>query len=109
MELKKETIPAQGIKLIICENKKEVARAFIYLLKNDQHEKPFALLEDVYVDETKRGKGLGTQIVKEAIKEAKEHDCYKLICTSRYEKPQVHTLYKKMGFEEHGKEFRIDF
>ena len=109
MELSKKTVFAQGIKLTLQSEGKEVARAFIYLMKNDQHEKPFGLLEDVYVEKTKRGKGLGTQIVKEAIKEAKEHNCYKLICTSRYEKPKVHELYKKMGFEEHGKEFRIDF
>jgi GNAT superfamily N-acetyltransferase len=109
MKTKKSEVKAKGIKITIQSEGKEIARAFLYLMKNDQHKTPFGLLEDVYVDETKRGEGLGTQIVKEAIKEAKKQKCYKLICTSRYEKPKVHKLYLKLGFYDHGKEFRMDF
>ena len=36
-------------------------------------------------------------------------DCYKLICTSRYEKVAVHDLYIGLGFLDHGKEFRLNF
>ncbi len=28
---------------------------------------------------------------------------------SRYEKPKVHALYQKLEFENHGKEFRMNF
>ena len=33
-------LTAEGIKLIIKENKKEVGRASLYFLKNDLHKKP---------------------------------------------------------------------
>lgn len=109
MNITKTKVEASGIKLTIKADGKEVARATLYLMTNDQHETPFGLLEDVFVDETQRGNGIGTAIVKEAIEEAKKQKCYKLICTSRYSKPKVHELYMKLGFKDHGKEFRMDF
>lgn len=35
--------------------------------------------------------------------------CYKLIATSRTSRPKVHELYHRLGFTQHGVEFRIDF
>ncbi len=88
---------------------KEVARAYLYILKNDLHEKPFGLMEDVYVHENHRSQGLGTKLVVELIKAAELNNCYKLIGTSRYDRPKVHALYIHLGFKDRGKEFRIDF
>ena len=41
------------------------------------------------------------------IEEAKNIGCYKLIACSRYSRPQIHEWYKKLGFEDYGKEFKI--
>jgi len=109
MEILKKETNATGLKLSIEKESKEIARAYLYLMKNDAHSTPFGLLEDVFVEENLRGKGLGTTIVNAAIEEAKKQGCYKLICTSRYSKPKVHALYTKLGFKDQGKEFRIDF
>lgn len=108
MEIEIKKINAKGIKFYIKEGNKEIARAYLYLLTNDLHKEPFGLMEDVFVDESLRGQGIGTKLVEELIKEAKKR-CYKLICTSRYQKPEVHRLYERLGFKDHGKEFRIDF
>ncbi len=108
MIVKKQKINSEGIKFSIEKNNKEVARAFLYLMKNDLHKRPFGLMEDVFIDESLRGKGYGTEIVKELIKEAKKQNCYKLIATSRYARDRVHKLYKKLGFQDWGKEFRIN-
>jgi len=35
--------------------------------------------------------------------------CYKLIATSRTSRPKVHELYQRLGFENHGVEFRMNF
>jgi hypothetical protein len=43
------------------------------------------------------------------IAEAKRRDCYKLIATSRYARDRSHALYARLGFTDHGKEFRMDF
>ena len=108
MKIEKKRIEARGIRFFININGKEVARAFLYLLKNDQHKRPFGFVEDVFVREGLRGQGMGAKIMEELIKTAKEEKCYKLILTSRYSKPRVHELYKKLGFKDWGKEFRMD-
>lgn len=78
-------------------------------MTNDLHEAPFGLLEDVYVEESQRGNGLGSALVVEVIAAAREAGCYKLVATSRTSRPKVHELYERLGFEAHGVEFRIDF
>lgn len=107
-ELEKKLI-LSGMKLILYDNTKIVAHAYLYLLYNDLHAQPFGLMEDVFVEEPYRGKGIGSKLVEELITEARAQHCYKLICTIRHEKPRVHELYKRLGFFEQGLEFRINF
>ncbi len=109
MEYKKDRIQAEGVRISVSENGKELGRATLFLMTNDLHDTPFGLLEDVYVDETQRGRGIGSELVKKVIEEAKQRKCYKLIATSRYARPKVHDLYIRLGFEDHGKEFRMNF
>jgi len=109
MEIKETRISASGIKSYIEIDGVEIARVYLYILRNDIHDRSFGLLEDLFVAEGFRGKSLGKKLIKIAIKKAKENNCYKLICTSRNPRPKVHELYKKEGFKEHGLEFRIDF
>ena len=47
-------------------------------------------------------------MVRQAIIEAKERRCYKIIMTSRTSNTHIHQWYVKLGFVEHGKEFRMD-
>lgn len=97
------------VKIELREKGKQVARGFLYLIKNQLHKHPYGLMEDIFVSEQLRGKGIGSALIGEIIKEAKKRKCYKLIATSRFSKPQVHKLYKKFGFVRHGVEFRVDF
>jgi len=108
MEIQQKIIKANGIILSIEDGGKEVAHAYLYILFN-LHDRPFGLMEDVYVAENSRSKGLGTKLVQELIKVAKQHDCYKLIGTSRYVRPKIHDWYVRLGFKDWGKEFRMDF
>lgn len=109
MEIRKTEIASRGIKFSIISEGKEIARAFLYLMYNDLHKKPFGFMEDVFVHEDFRRKGYGAEIVKAVIEEAKQQGCYKLICTSRSARKEIHKFYKKVGFLKHGIEFRIDF
>ncbi len=112
MHLQELEIDGHGIKIfiekVIDNEVKEVAHAYLYILNNDLHDEPFGLMEDVFVIEEFRGQGLGGQLVKKVIEVAKREGCYKLICTSRYGKEYVHKMYHKLGFTDHGKEFRIN-
>ncbi len=100
--------PAEGIRFSLTDGAKEVGRAYLYVMRNDLHLAPFGLLEDVYVDESQRGSGLGTKLVEEVVAAAREAGCYKLIATSRTSRPKVHELYRRLGFEDRGIEFRMD-
>lgn len=109
MQIQDETIDIRGKKFFVREDGREIARAYLYVLTNDLHDQPFGFMEDVFVDVSLRGRGIGSQLVRKIIEEAQQLGCYKLICTSRYEKPDVHELYTRLGFKDHGKEFRIEF
>jgi GNAT superfamily N-acetyltransferase len=110
MKLKKEILKDSYAVLIkLFDGDSQVARAYLYILTNSLHKEPFGFLEDVFVEEGKRGKGTGTKIVEAAIAEAKKLGCYKLIGTSRDSKPEVHRFYERLGFKKHGVELRIDF
>mgnify|MGYP001585860611 CR=1 FL=1 len=106
----KREITAVGVRFaIVNDDGHEIARGYLYVMKNDLHERPFGLMEDVFVSETERRQGYGKMIVKMIEDEARARDCYKLIATSRHARSQVHDLYKDLGFANFGLEFRKDF
>jgi GNAT superfamily N-acetyltransferase len=96
------------IKIELKKQGKQVARGFLFLIKNQQHKRPYGLMEDVFVSESLRGQGIGSRLIAEIVKEAKNRKCYKLIATSRASKPKVHKLYRRLGFKKHGLEFRME-
>ena len=106
VKLKKQS---KAIKFEAVDGEKIIGRAYLYLIYNNLHEKPYGLLEDVFVIEDYRNKGIGTDLVKAIIEEAKKIGCYKLVGTSRTSRINVHKWYEKLGFQDYGKEFRMDF
>jgi GNAT superfamily N-acetyltransferase len=116
-KINKKTVKADGVKFFVEKDGKEVARAFLYIMNNDLHKepfdsaqgRPFGLLEDLFVDETLRGQGIGTELLNMVIAEAKKLNCYKLVATSRYEREGVHKMYEKAGFKNFGIEFKMYF
>lgn len=108
MNIQKIKVQSEAIKFEIIDNNKMIGRVYLYLIKNDLHENSYGLLEDLFVDEAYRKQGIGGQLVQAVIAEAKKLGCYKLVGTSRNSRAEVHEFYKKLGFEEYGKEFRID-
>jgi len=107
LKIGRRTKSAKGVRFSLSDGRKEIARAYLYVLNNDLHDEPFGLLEDVFVDEAQRGRGLGTMLVEAVIGAAREAGCYKLIATSRTSRPKVHELYEQLGFEKYGIEFRL--
>ncbi len=108
MELKTNTLPGKATKITFIKEGKEIARVRLYFIENDLHGKPYALVEDLFVQEEFRGQSLGSKLMQAAIEEAKKQGCYKILATSRNEREKVHEFYRKLGFEEWGKEFRME-
>lgn len=86
----------------------EIGHAYLYLIKNDLHDRPYGYLEDVFVVESYRGQGVGTELVQAAIVEARARGCYKIVGTSRMEREDVHAWYEKLGLKKYGIEFRMN-
>lgn len=109
MELKKQTrSDTYSIQISIKEKGRVLGWAFLVVIRNDRHDEPYGLLENVYVETAYRNQGLGGRLVQAVIEEAKAKGCYKILATTRYSKPEIQKWYEKLGFRNHGIEFRLD-
>lgn len=61
---------------------------------------PYAVVENVVVDEEYRGEGIGKALVEEAMKLAREAGAYKLALCSNGGRSEAHGFYRSMGFEQ---------
>ena len=107
--LKHKPVDGQGVKFYYEVDGQEVGRAYLYLLHNDLHKQPCGFLEDVFVSEAFRGRGIAQTLLKAVIEEARRRECYKMVATSREERTKVHSFYERLGFRNYGFEFRMDF
>lgn len=104
-----ELIDADYCDVLVAKNEgKIVGSGLIFYLKNPGHEKPFAFLEGVVVDDKVRGKGIGTALSKYAIELARKKGAYKIIFTSGNDRADIHKFYENLGFVKWGLEFRMD-
>lgn len=60
-----------------------------------------AIVEDMIVDESQRGKGLGEKILKDLIKWAKRQEIEVIELTTNPKRLAANSLYKKVGFKLH--------
>ena len=108
MNINIDTKPSIAFKLEAMEQDKLIGWVYLYIIKNDLHEQPYGLMENLFINEDFRGKGMGGGLVDALIELAKKQGCYKLIGTSRESNLVAHKLYEKKGFQKHGLEFRMD-
>ena len=87
-----------------------VGTACLIVVPNLSHEgTPYALVENVVVDEGQRGAGYGELLMRHAIAEAQRAGCYKLVLTSNKQRADAHRFYQRLGFRVASEGFRIDF
>lgn len=85
-----------------------VGTAVLIVIPNLSHQgRPWAVVENVVVDETERGAGHGEQLMRYALEEARQAGCYKLSLTSSKERPDAHRFYQRLGFRATHEGFRI--
>ncbi|MBD2203851.1 GNAT family N-acetyltransferase [Calothrix sp. FACHB-1219] len=66
----------------------------------------FAVLDSVTVISQMRGKGIGSDMVKAALKLSAEAGCYKMMLSSNLKRDRAHQFYQSLGFEQHGWSFK---
>jgi ribosomal protein S18 acetylase RimI-like enzyme len=68
---------------------------------------PSGIIEDIAVDPTCQGMGIGKVMVSHAISLCREKGCYKVMLSSNLKREQAHAFYESLNFERHGYSFRI--
>ncbi len=65
------------------------------------------LIEDVVVDEKRRGQGIGKEMMRYAMELCRENACYKASLSSNLIREDAHRFYDSLGFQKHGFSFQI--
>jgi GNAT superfamily N-acetyltransferase len=84
-----------------------VATATLVVVPNIGHGgRPWAIVENVVVDEPARGRGIGEMLMAHIIEQARAAGCYKVALTSRKVRTGAHRFYERIGFERSSAGFR---
>lgn len=102
---------AQGQRLLVIEDGGRIVGTLaLVLVENLSHQgAPYAIIENVVVDEAERGKQYGETLLRAAIDQAREAGCYKVSLTSNKRRTDAHRFYERLGFERTHEAFRINF
>ncbi len=101
---------AQGQSVLVAEDDGRIAGALVLAIVENISRKgtPYAIIENVVVDEAARGKGHGEALIEQAIAEARRAGCYKVSLTSNKRRGGAHRFYERLGFVQTHEAFRID-
>lgn len=81
-----------------------VATTYLNVIPNlTRSASPYAVIENVVVEETLRGTGLGRQIMAGTLRAAWEAGCYKAMLQTGSSKPATHAFYRACGFSADSK------
>ena len=98
-------IKNQNIKYFIAkDNGKIISSCYICILPNfTRNGRSIGYIENVITDKEYRRKGIGKRIMENAIKYAKNQNCYKVILQSGINRIEAHKFYESLGFEGESK------
>jgi ribosomal protein S18 acetylase RimI-like enzyme len=103
---------AQGKQqLLVAEVRRKIVGTLVLVIVPNLSHKgtPFAIIENVVVDEKQRSKGIGEALITHAIEEARKAGCYKVSLTSNKRRTEAHRFYERLGFGRTHEAFRINF
>jgi len=106
-----EISASPGYELLVAEEQGEVAGSVVLLIvPNLSHEAlPWAVVENLVVDQRYQGKGFGRLLMEYAIARAKEAGCYKIGLSSDKRRREAHRFYSSLGFKASAHGFRLYF
>lgn len=70
---------------------------------------PWAVVENVIVDEPVRRQGVARELMKHMIELAQRSGCYKIGLSSNKKRHEAHRFYESLGFQQYGFGYRIYF
>jgi GNAT superfamily N-acetyltransferase len=81
--------------------------ALLVMLNLGHRGAPSAIIEDVVVDPTMQGRGVGAQMMHAAMDLSRAKGCYKLVLSSNAKRVRAHAFYENLGFTRHGVSFSV--
>ncbi len=99
-EVFEQILAARGLHLFVLEEDGAVvATTYLNIIPNmTRSASPYAVIENVVVEESRRGKGLGKQIMAGTLQAAWDAGCYKAMLLAGSRKPATHVFYRACGF-----------
>jgi len=73
------------------------------------HAAPLAQITLLVVDETRRGKGVGRELVVAAEDWARECGCKRIVVTTALQRADAHAFYEKLAYAHTGRRYGKDF
>jgi GNAT superfamily N-acetyltransferase len=104
-----EADPRQHLLVAEAEGRVVATMAFAIVPNLSHRGRPWALVENVAVDQASRRKGYGEALMRYAVEEARRAGCYKLMLTSNKQRADAHRFYRRLGFTATHEGFRISF
>ena len=101
-----------GVRLLVLEAGGRVEGSVVLVIvPNLTHGgRPWAAIEHMVIDESRRGAGLGRQLLRRVEEIVVEAGCYKLQFLSAWRrKDEAHPFYEAMGYESPARGFRKFF
>jgi ribosomal protein S18 acetylase RimI-like enzyme len=71
------------------------------------HGMPWAIVENVVVDNAQRRAGVGRALMDEIVSRCRHAGCYKIQLLSRKHRRSAHVFYESLGFERSAEGFRL--
>ena len=98
-----------GMELIVAEDAGEVVGSTVLIIvPNLSHSGlPWAIVENVIVDQSRRGQGIGWDLMKYVEARAREAGCYKIGLSSDNSRKEAHEFYRSLGYKATAQGFRL--
>ncbi|MBQ1039226.1 GNAT family N-acetyltransferase [Micromonospora sp. C81] len=96
----RQILGSPGLHLFVLElDGAVVASTYLNVIPNlSRSASPYAVIENVVVEESRRGTGLGRQIMADTLQAAWDAGCYKAMLMTGSRNPATHGFYRACGF-----------
>lgn len=100
-----QILGSPGLHLFVLEIEEAVVAAtYLNVIPNiTRSASPYAVIENVVVEQSLRGIGLGKQIMANTLEAAWAHGCYKAMLMTGSRTPATHAFYRTCGFSPDAK------
>jgi N-acetylglutamate synthase-like GNAT family acetyltransferase len=83
MDIVRTILETTQVRFEVVDEVGQLARASGVIVRNQLHKEPYMLIEDVFVRDDARGRGMGVVVVNNCITEARILGCYKIVLCCR--------------------------